>query len=105
MTNFRKGTEEWKQAMVIPCQEDLATLTENPFIRDAEEIKGYCYEQGVDTGVGLDIYIMKHYPTKEEKEGIDEEHIRQYKDMCRKYYLDYIVDVQKMPVVEVEKTE
>ena len=91
----RKGTLAWKVANYENCKRELAEMQDNPFLRDIKEIQTYCYEQCVDVGVGLDIYLQKHYPTKEEREAIPAEHIQQYKEMNRKYYMDYIVEVME----------
>lgn len=90
----RKGTPEWKAEWFAACKADLLALEGNPFVRDSAEIKALCDESGMDVGVGRDMYIAKHYPTKEEKDTIQEEWIREHKNLCNKYYLNFIVEVQ-----------
>lgn len=99
-----KGTPEWKEKWFEICKADLTAHEGNPFIRDAKIIKYFCDKQGVDVGVGLDIYINEFY-TDDEREFIDEEHIAQYKEVCRKYYLDFIVEVQKAMTLKVPFAE
>ncbi len=99
MTKYRKGTEEWKEKSFEECKQDIAALEGNPFIKDAAVIQAICYDRGVDVGVGLDMYINENY-TQEERKDIDPAHIKEYKELCRKYYLDYIVEVQASMRVE-----
>ena len=105
---YQKGTTEWKEMNFELCKEEILALEGNPFVRDSAEIKAFCDEYGVDVGVGRDMYINKHYPTKEEKETIQEEWISEHKELCRKYYLNFIVEVQefiKTEPVPFEETE
>lgn len=90
-----KGTPEWKEKWFEICKADIIALEGNPFVRDSAEIKAFCDESKMDVGVGRDMYIQKHYPTKELKETIEEEWIAEHKELCRKYYLDFIIEVQE----------
>lgn len=96
-----KGTPEWKAEWFVVCKADVLALMDNPFVRDSAEIKAFCDEHGVDVGVGRDMYIAKHYPTKEDKEAIQEEWIAQHKELCRKYYLNFIVEVLETVAAEL----
>ena len=100
---YQKGTFEWKQMHFEECKEEILALEGNPFVRDSAEIAELCEENNVDVGVGRDMYIAKHYPTKEEKETIQEEWIREHKELCRKYYLNFIIEVQE--AMNTEKDE
>lgn len=95
MATYQKGTPEWKIKNFAKCWEDLEleTRANNPFLKAAAEIKAICYRDGCDVGVGLDKYIAEHY-TNEEREDIDTDHIADFKMLCGRYYLDYIVAVQ-----------
>lgn len=99
-----KGTPEWKEANFEACKEDLLALAGNPFVQDSKIIKYFCDKEKVDTGIGRDMYINAFY-TNKERELIDEEHIKQHKEMCRKYYLDFIVEVQKAMTLKVPFAE
>ena len=98
---YQKNTPEWKAENFEQCKLDILALEGNPFVRDSAEIKAFCDETGMDVGVGRDMYINKHYPTKELKETIQEEWIREHKELCRKYYLNFIIEVQE--VMNAEK--
>ena len=93
-----KGTPEWKEANLEQCKQDILALAGNPFVQDAKMIQWFCNRDKVDIGVGLDIYINEFY-TNEERELIDEEHIKQWKEVNRKYFLNYIVEVQKAMIL------
>ena len=88
---INKTTEEWKQKNKKSCIDDIRTCLDNPFINHADKIKDICYLHNVDIGVGLDIYINENY-TNDERLNIGSAYIREYIYLCRKYYLDFIVE-------------
>ena len=115
---LRKGTPEWKEANLELCKEEIRAIVGNPFFENLKEIQAICYERGVDIGVGLDMWISEHpevrkVPDKAIAEKLEEyatieeaadavfvEWVKEYRELCRKYYLDFIIEVQ-----EVMKTE
>ena len=94
MANYQKGTAEWKIKNFAKCWERIEALKDNPFVRDMAEVIALANEEGHDIGIGRDKYIAKHYPTKELKETIKDDWIREHKELCREFYPDYIASVQ-----------
>lgn len=89
---IKKGSQEWKEKNFEACKQDIIAAGNNPFIKDAAVIQKICHERGVDVGVGLDMYINDK---KINRRTISAGHIKEYKELCRKYYLNFIVEVQK----------
>ena len=102
---MNKGSEAWKNHNRPICKEKLREHLDNPFIRDIREIQSFCYEHGVDVGVGLDMYLNKYYPTKEDRETINLEQLNTYKEIVREYYLDFIVECLDEIVTEEVTTD
>lgn len=89
---IKKGSKEWKEKNFEACKQDIIAAGKNPFIKDAAVIQKICYERGVDVGVGLDMYINDKGI---DRKTVDAGDIKEYKELCRKYYLDFVVEVQK----------
>lgn len=89
---MRKGSAEWKAHHHDACVEAVREALDNPFIINAPEIKTICYERHVDVGVGLDMWINEHPEVREVEDEVLTEWIREYKHLCREYYLDFIVE-------------
>ncbi len=89
---MRKASAEWKEKYRPLCIEDIKEAIENPFILHAKEIQSICYERGVDVGVGLDMWRNEHPEVNNVEDTILTAWIREYKYLCREYYLDFIVE-------------
>lgn len=87
-----KATTEWKEKYRPQCIEDIKEALDNPFILNAKEIQSICYERGVDVGVGLDMYRNEHPEVVAVADEVLSAWIREYKYLCREYYLDFIVE-------------
>ncbi len=88
-----KATTEWKEKYRPQCIEDIKEALDNPFIVNAKAIRDICYEPPMcDVGVGLDKYINRHPEMKEFEDTVLTAWIREYKYLCREYYLDFIVE-------------
>ena len=89
----RKGSEAWKEHNRPQCVEDIREALDNPFIRDIREIQSICYEPPMcDVGVGLDKYINRHPEYRDVEDTVLAGWIKEYKYLCRIYYLDFIVE-------------
>lgn len=101
MTTYKKNSPEWRKENFEECKKDILELKGNPFVENAKAIKIICDIEGVDVGVGLDMFINEKY-TQEERKDINKKLIKQYKGLCQKYYLNYIVEVQEAMKAEAE---